>query len=134
KTYNYLKATDPVVNTAPTISDIPTALQRISFETETAASNQDGYLTGLIISDSDDGMQPSAKTADDRIKILELDWDTASSSYYSEGYGNNVTKIESLYWVLPNSAFYADDQSGGAVGITGSTTPADFFDDIVGLG
>lgn len=75
----------------------------------------DDVLTGLIVSDSDDGMKTEVKTADDRLKILELTWDATTKSYYTNSY-STLGKIESICYVDFNSAYYAADGAMGGNG------------------
>ncbi|MDL2269655.1 calcium-binding protein, partial [Desulfosarcina sp. OttesenSCG-928-G17] len=100
----------------------------------TVNNTSDDVLTGLIVSDSDDGMQPSGSAADDRLSIMDLIWD-ASGFYYTESFGtdlNGYAKIGDFYYVQHNSALYADTPEVDDIHIAGSTSSIDFFEDIAG--
>lgn len=65
-----------------------------------------GYITGLIVSDSDDNRMTPPDQAPDRLKILDLSWDEASSSYYTSAYDGIFGQVEEAFLLLPNSALY----------------------------
>lgn len=69
-------------------------------------SGNPGYLTGLVVSDSDDNRMTPPEEAPDRLKVLDLAWDDASGSYYTDSYEGLYGQVEDVFVVMPNSALY----------------------------
>ena len=85
------------------------------------------YLAGVIVSDSDDGRQTPPELAPNRLKVLELEWDSRSQSYFTQSYGP-YAQIDNLTVILPNSSLYDRDAYAEALGLLGISGDDDSSD------
>ncbi|MDL2275775.1 hypothetical protein LJC22_06585 [Desulfosarcina sp. OttesenSCG-928-G10] len=82
------------------------------------------FLTGLVITDSDDNQKSNPETAPDTLRIITLEWDAYNAMYYTDnisGAGSStVYYIDGVDILLPNGAMYdrelyAEITLGGSV-------------------
>lgn len=77
-----------------------------SYESDAEGVFNTEYLTGLIVSDSDDNRMTPPEEAPDRLKILDLSWDADTRSYFTTSYDGSYGQVFEAFLLLPNSAFF----------------------------